>query len=222
MAATVTLRVVAGEGIWTIVVAGGSGSRFGAPKQFEPFGRSTVIGESIAGARAGGSVGVVAVVPAADVGRDDGADAVVAGGDTRAASVRAGLAAVPPGATVVLVHDAARPLASVELYRRVIDAVVGGADGAVPAVDVTDTLRARDGRPVDRDGLVAVQTPQGFAAPALRAAHEGAPDATDDATLVTARGGSVVIVEGDRWNLKLTEPDDLVVARAVLGARMGG
>jgi len=211
---------VAGDVIWTIVVAGGSGSRFGTRKQFEAFGSSTVIGESISVARVV-SDGVVAVVPVGSLERDDGADAVVAGGSTRAASVRAGLVAVPERASIILVHDAARPLASVTLYERVIRTVRLGADGVVPVVPVTDTLRTLDGVAMDRDQLVAVQTPQGFAAPALRAAHRDEPEATDDASLVSAAGGIVVTVEGDRWNLKLTEPSDVVVAMALWNAKMG-
>jgi 2-C-methyl-D-erythritol 4-phosphate cytidylyltransferase len=213
-------RSVVGDVIWTIVVAGGSGSRFGSRKQFEVFGGSTVIGESISVARHV-SEGVVAVVPEGSLDRDDGADAAVAGGSTRAASVRAGLAAVPERASIILVHDAARPLATVMLYERVIGAVRLGADAVVPVISVTDTLRTLDGAAVDRDELVAVQTPQGFTASALRAAHRNEPEATDDASLVSAAGGTVVTVEGDRWNLKLTEPSDVVVAVALRNARMG-
>lgn len=211
--------VVVGDVIWTIVVAGGSGSRFGTRKQFEAFGGSTVIGESISVARIV-SDGVVAVVPAGSLERNDGADAVVAGGATRAASVRAGLAAVPDDASIILIHDAARPLATAVLYERVIGAVKRGAQAVVPVVAVTDTLRTRDGAVVDRQEFVAVQTPQGFLAGPLRAVHGGQPEATDDASLVSAAGGTVVTVEGDRWNLKLTEPSDVVVAVALWNARM--
>lgn len=211
---------------WTVVVAAGSGRRFGGAKQFADFGRSTVLEESVAVAR-GCTDGVVVVVPAgvsvggALVGGLAGdADAIVVGGVTRSASVRAGLAVVPPDAEVIVVHDAARPLATSELYRRVITAIGDGADGAVPVVAVVDSLRDRAGRPVDREGLVAVQTPQAFRAAALRAAHADSPEASDDASLITVGGGMVVNVEGERWNLKLTEPSDLVVARAVWNARI--
>ena len=212
--------MVVGDVIWTIVVAGGSGSRFGTRKQFEAFGRSTVIGESISVAKTV-SDGVIAVVPAGSLDRYDGADEVVAGGATRAASVRAGLAAVPDDASIILVHDAARPLATVALYERVVSAVRLGADAAVPVISVTDTLRTRDGAAVDRDEYVAVQTPQGFSAGSLRAAHRNEPEASDDASLVGVAGGTVVAVEGDRWNLKLTEPSDVVVAVALWNAKMG-
>jgi 2-C-methyl-D-erythritol 4-phosphate cytidylyltransferase len=134
--------------------------------------------------------------------------------------VRAGLALVPPDTEIVVVHDAARPLASARLFERVVRAVAGGADGAVPGIAVSDTLKRVDGdrvvETVSRDDLVGVQTPQAFRAAALRAAHSvGAVD-TDDAALVEANGGKVVIVEGERRNLKLTLAADLALAEALL------
>lgn len=157
--------------------------------------------------------------PDAEAAVEPAVDAVVAGGDTRSASVRAGLDLIPEDATVVLVHDAARPVASHSLFRSVVDAVVAGADVVVPTIAVVDTIRRRDGEPVDRDQLGAVQTPQGFAAGALRRAHLSGPEATDDASLVEALGGRLRIVQGERWNLKITEPDDLLVAAALLERR---
>src|SRR6476661_5277996 len=156
---------------WAIVVAAGRGTRFGGPKQYETVAGRRVLDWSVAAARSV-STGVVLVVPpGAEAVTEPAVDVTVAGGDTRSASVRAGLAAVPAHATVVLVHDAARPLASPELFSVVLEAVRAGADAVVPGVAVTDALRSRDGGPVDRDQLVAVQTPQGFRADALRAAH---------------------------------------------------
>jgi 2-C-methyl-D-erythritol 4-phosphate cytidylyltransferase len=207
--------------VWTIVVGGGSGQRFGRPKQYEALDHRRVIDVSHEVAAACTS-GVVLVVPAADVAREGG----VAGGATRSESVRAGLAAVPEAAEVICVHDAARPLASADLYRRVIDAVLDGADAAIPAVAVTDTIKTLD-RPLDpaadvwgnvvdtpdRARLVAVQTPQAFRAARLRAAHGSGADATDDAALVEAVGGTVVVVPGDPANRKITEPGDLEWAR---------
>jgi 2-C-methyl-D-erythritol 4-phosphate cytidylyltransferase len=146
--------------------------------------------------------------------------AAVAGGATRSASVRAGLAAVAPSATIVVVHDAARPLASPALFDAVIGAVRRGADAAVPAVPVPDTVKRVDGdevvETVARDELVVVQTPQAFRADALRAAHTAGADATDDAALIEATDGRVVIVPGERANLKVTTPADLVMAAAIL------
>ncbi|MFN8052808.1 MAG: 2-C-methyl-D-erythritol 4-phosphate cytidylyltransferase [Acidimicrobiales bacterium] len=207
--------------VWTIVVAAGSGRRYGAAKQFEPLGDRRVVDHSLAVA-ARHSAGVVVVVPPDEPEPTDlVADHVVPGGASRSESVRRGLAAVPADATIVLVHDAARPAASDAVFQRVIDAVAAGADAAVPAVSVTDTIRRRSGGVVDRDELLAVQTPQGFASEALRSAHRGGADATDDAALIEAEGGSVVHVEGDRANIKITEPRDLAVAAEALGLGLG-
>ena len=173
---------------WTIVVAGGSGARFGGAKQFAALGDRTVLDLSVATALAH-SHGVVAVVPAEEVQRisahfvSNHAVVVVGGGTTRSGSVRNGLGAVPEMAEIVLVHDAARPLASGALYAAVIAAVGAGADGAVPGVAVTDTIKhvTDDGVVIntpDRARLIAVQTPQAFAASALRRAHERGGDAT--------------------------------------------
>jgi 2-C-methyl-D-erythritol 4-phosphate cytidylyltransferase len=211
------------ELVWTIVVAGGTGQRFGAAKQYELLDERRVIDHSRATA-AIASAGVVIVVPSSDVEREGG----VAGGTTRSESVRAGLAEVPTEATIICVHDAARPLATLSLYERVIAAVSGGADAAIPAVEVTDTIkvieRAGDGgidgaavvSTPDRSTLVAVQTPQAFRSSALRAAHGQAGSATDDAALVEAFGGRVVVVAGERTNRKITEPDDLDWARRLI------
>jgi 2-C-methyl-D-erythritol 4-phosphate cytidylyltransferase len=207
--------------VWTVVVAGGSGARFGAAKQYERIGVDRVLDLAVRTACACSS-GVVVVVPAADVGREatllGPAVAVVAGGATRSESVRAGLAAVPADATVVCVHDAARPFASQELFAAVVEAVRGGTDGAVPGVPVTDTIKVVDGTGavVDtpaRDRLVAVQTPQAFRAEALRRAHADGSDGTDDAALVERAGGRVVVVPGEPGNGKITHPDDLRRAR---------
>lgn len=205
--------------VWTVVVAGGGGARFGAPKQYEELAGRQVLAWSVAVA-ASTTDGVVVVVPPADAeGRLAGADHVVAGGASRAASVRAGLAVVPHDAAIVLVHDAARPAASPELFRRVIAAVRAGAAGAVPAVAVTDSLRHRSGEAVDRTLLVAVQTPQGFRADVLRTAHADGGDASDDATLVERGGGTIVVVDGEVTNVKLTHPQDGLVLEQILRER---
>jgi 2-C-methyl-D-erythritol 4-phosphate cytidylyltransferase len=134
--------------------------------------------------------------------------------------VRSGLACVPPDVDVVVVHDAARPLATPALFARVIAAVRDGADAAVPALAIADTVkRVRDAvvvETVPRADLVAVQTPQAFRRDVLERAHAGTAVDTDDAALVEAEGGKVVVVEGDRHNLKVTVPDDLVLARTLL------
>jgi 2-C-methyl-D-erythritol 4-phosphate cytidylyltransferase len=197
---------------WAIVVAAGSGTRFGERKQYLPLAGARVLDWALREPLARCD-GVVLVVPA-DVVDDaePGVTRVVAGGATRSGSVRNGLAAVPGDAEVIVVHDAARPVPLPGVWERVLDAVADGADAAVPAVPVTDTLRHRDGRTVDRDGVVAVQTPQAFRADALRRAHAAELEATDDAALVEAVGGTVVVVDGDPANLKITTPVDLSFA----------
>lgn len=201
---------------WAIVVAGGTGTRFGGPKQFAELEGRPILAWSLDAARRA-CVGVIAVLPEGEIGAVQwDADAVVPGGPTRSDSVRHGLAAVPESAEVIVVHDAARPLATAELWKAVISEVTAGADGAVPARTVTDTIRQRaaDGGSVtlDRSKLIAVQTPQAFRAAIFRQAHNRGGDATDDSALVEAIGGRIVLVEGSADNLKVTTPSDLRIA----------
>lgn len=221
-----------------MVVAGGSGSRFGGPKQFEPLGTGTVLDSAVWASRAVADF-VVVVLPGAAIGAEvTGADAVVPGGQTRSASVRAGLAALVSNARpdgehkpvqaapfdpeIVVVHDAARPLASPALFKSVVDAVRAGADAAVPALAVNDTVKRVVGRTVretvPRDGLFLIQTPQAFCLSVLNEAHSGAADATDDAALVEAVGGTVVVVDGEPANVKLTSPSDLPLLEALVSS----
>jgi 2-C-methyl-D-erythritol 4-phosphate cytidylyltransferase len=204
--------------VWTIVVGGGSGERFGLRKQYEMVGDERIIDRSrrIAATIADG---VVVVVPAEDAARE----AATAGGATRSASVRAGLAEVPDDCDVICIHDAARPLASPRLFRAVIEALGDGVDGAVPGVPVSDTIKVVDVAGVvvetpGRSSLVAVQTPQAFRASSLRRAHGDGAEGTDDASLVEAIGGRVVVVPGDPLNRKITHPEDLEWARAAIVA----
>jgi 2-C-methyl-D-erythritol 4-phosphate cytidylyltransferase len=204
---------------WAIVVAAGGGTRFGSVKQFARLGELSMLDRAVAVAREACD-GVVVVLPAGSdwLAPDDVRGAT--GGATRSASVRAGLACVPDDADVVVVHDAARPLASRALFDRVVAAVRNGADAAVPGMPVTDTVkRVRDHRVIEtvpRDDLVAVQTPQAFRRSALQAAHASEGVGTDDAALVEAAGGTVVVVAGEARNLKVTLADDLELARAWL------
>ena len=220
-------------GVWAIVVAAGEGHRFGGAKQFQPLGDRRVIDWAVSGAARWCEGVVVVLSEARTVGEDawspppapsggcGGGVVVAAGGVLRSDSVRCGLSLVPGDAEIVLVHDGARPLAGDAVFERVIQAVRDGAGAAVPVIGLTDTIRRRDGGTADRRELVAVQTPQAFRADVLRAAHAGGADATDDATLVEAAGGTVTMVAGDSRNLKITEPHDLALADVLLSAGEG-
>ncbi|MEJ7773673.1 MAG: 2-C-methyl-D-erythritol 4-phosphate cytidylyltransferase [Nocardioidaceae bacterium] len=146
----------------------------------------------------------------------------VGGGPTRQRSVAAALTALDDALDLVLVHDAARPLVPVDVIRRVLDFLVGGAAAVVPVVDVADSLRHRSGGeakgPLDRSTVCAVQTPQGFQRAVLERAHAAAADAeaTDDATLVERLGYALTLVEGDPRAFKITTPLDLLLAEAVI------
>jgi 2-C-methyl-D-erythritol 4-phosphate cytidylyltransferase len=205
-------------------VAAGSATRFGEKKQFLSLAGRPVADWAVEACR---SVcdSVVLVVPADAVSgaapNGHGADVVVAGGTTRAASVRAGLRALGSDAEIVVVHDAARPMARPELFKAVVAALEErDVAGVICAIPVTDTVKRiapsspGSGDPVivetlDRSELVAVQTPQAFSVAVLRRAHEGEPEATDDAALVEALGLTVSVVPGHQDNVKLTTPADL-------------
>jgi 2-C-methyl-D-erythritol 4-phosphate cytidylyltransferase len=154
--------------------------------------------------------------------------AVLPGGDTRQASVRAALAEIPNPVDVIVCHDAARPLVGPELFDRVVKALgKTGAAGAVPVVASADTVkRVRDGmvaETVPRDEIGLAQTPQAFLATALIAAHaEGGnrwSKATDDAMLLESSGHRVAVVSGDPSNFKITTEDDLHRANEILELR---
>jgi 2-C-methyl-D-erythritol 4-phosphate cytidylyltransferase len=218
------------SGVWAVLVAAGRGERLGdaRPKAFARLGELPLLAESLRRLDESGFVDAVVVVappdweePAILLAEELGAakvTACVTGGDSRTASVRAGVAEVPTDAAVILVHDAARPLLPDAVIGRLIAALGEGYDGAVPVLPVTDTVkRVRDGvvdATLHRDELVTVQTPQAFVAAALRAAldqvsDESAQSATDCASLVEANGGRIRTVEGDERLLKVTTPADL-------------
>jgi len=163
---------------------------------------------------------VVVVLPAGIEWDGPVVTAAVEGAETRSGSVRCGLGAVPDETEIVVVHDAVRPIAGPGLFRAVMAAVEAGADGAVPALPIADTVKRVDGdrvvETVHRPGLVLVQTPQAFRADILRKAHASAAEATDDASLVEAVGGDVRVVDGDPRNLKITTAMDLELAAAIL------
>lgn len=206
---------------WAILLAAGAGTRFGARKQFLEVGGVRVVDRSVHGAHDVVDA-VVLVLPEGERWDGPPVHAVVVGGAQRSDSVRAGLAAIPAEAEVIVVHDAARPLASRELWRAVVGAVRAGADAAIPGLPVADTVKRVAGErvleTVERHDLVAVQTPQAFRAEVLRRAHEAGGDATDDAGLVERAGGTVVVVPGEARNRKVTDRDDLVVLEAWLAA----
>jgi 2-C-methyl-D-erythritol 4-phosphate cytidylyltransferase len=149
-------------------------------------------------------------------------------GEARSLSTRSGLRLCDEDPeTVVLIHDGSRCLVTPDLVGRVVAAAKGGADGVVPAVPVSDTIKVAENGSVsatlDRAKLRAVQTPQAFRLDLLREVY-AAPEerlcaATDDASLVEDAGGRVAVVAGERTNIKLTSPDDLVLAEAILAAR---
>ena len=203
--------------IAAILVAAGSGSRFGAetPKQFLAIAGLPVIRHA--------AMALAQVDLLQPVGDNDAIGAalagirhlpIVPGGRTRQDSVRGGLEALVPHAPdVVLVHDAARPVIPAGTIAALHNALEQ-APGAIPAVPVADTLkRATDGviqQTVPREGLFRAQTPQAFRFPALLAAHRsGLVGATDDASLLEAAGQAVAIVPGSDDNIKLTYPEDL-------------
>jgi 2-C-methyl-D-erythritol 4-phosphate cytidylyltransferase len=194
------------------------------PKAFAKLGGRPLLAESLE--RLDGSGWIDAIVIAAPCGWEEPAIllaeelacskvvACVAGGETRAESVRAGVGEVNDDATVILVHDAARPMLPEEVLERVLTALNEGWDGAVPALPLADTIkRVRDGQVAEtlpREELVAAQTPQAFLAPVLREALGGdLAGATDCAALVEARGGRVTTVPGDPRLLKVTDAADL-------------
>jgi 2-C-methyl-D-erythritol 4-phosphate cytidylyltransferase len=222
-----------GAPVAALVVAAGRGERLGPgdPKAFRPVGGVPLLVHAVRALSAAACVRYVVVAAPADLlaGEHAGADLeVVAGGADRPASVRAALGAVPPGLDVVLVHDAARPLAPSSLAEAVAAAVAGGAQAVVPVLPVVDTVKQVDGDLVvatlDRRALRAVQTPQGFRRAVLERAHDehpagGAVEVTDDAGMVERLGIDVHVVPGHEEAFKVTRPVDLLLAELVLTSR---
>lgn len=227
--------------VGVVLPAGGSGERMGGrpgepAKQFRPLGGASVLVQSLRALLRHPEVGpAVVVVPAGEEGatadrlREAGVEArVVTGGATRQASVGNGVRALPPSVDLVLVHDAVRPFVSAAVIDRVIEAArAGGA--AAAAVRVADTLRQGGDGPlfgatVPREGLWAMQTPQGARRDWLERAHANAGRelATDEVGLLQYAGYPVRIVEGDARNLKLTQPSDWALAEMLWTASAGG
>ncbi|HEY4572121.1 MAG TPA: 2-C-methyl-D-erythritol 4-phosphate cytidylyltransferase [Kribbella sp.] len=223
-----------------VIPAAGLGLRLGGetPKAFREVGGDSLLVHAVRGLRAATAADlvcfVVAVPPGAEetVGKElepyvgDARLLVVAGGAERADSVRAALDVLPTdGIDCILVHDAARAFVPAVVIERVVDAVRSGAEAVVPVVPVTDTIKriGPTGAVVDtpdRSTLVAVQTPQGFAPDVLRRAHDaGLVGATDDAMMCERLGVTVQTVEGSPDAFKVTRPQDLLLAEALLAER---
>lgn len=220
-----------------VVAAAGEGTRLGAPlpKAFVELGGRTLVERSVAALEESGRVDDIYVVVSASMeplarkllaGRDI---AFVHGGAERADSIHNGLRAIGDGGAAVLIHDAARALTPPALVDRVAEAVLGGAEAAIPVLPVTDTIKEVDGDRVvstpQRARLRAVQTPQGFSLGTLLRANEAyfstRPDfaATDDASLMEWFGVPVTTVEGDPLAFKITTPLDMRLAESVLRVR---
>jgi 2-C-methyl-D-erythritol 4-phosphate cytidylyltransferase len=212
--------------VWAILVAAGRGERLGLdhPKAFAKLGEDPLLAEPLRRLDESGWVDAIVVVvpagweePAILLAEELGCgkvSACVAGGTTRADSVRAGLAEIPGDAVAVLVHDAARPLVTDDVVERVLAPLAEGWDGVVPGLEVSDTLKRVDGdgrvvETVARDAVYAVQTPQAFPTDVLRRALAGGDSASDCAGSVEASGGRVKVVRGDPRLLKVTTADDL-------------
>jgi 2-C-methyl-D-erythritol 4-phosphate cytidylyltransferase len=229
---------VSGSRVVGLLLAAGSGSRLGGQaKAFLELDGEPLLLFSLRSMVSSGVLdGVVILVPDGFVETvrrwkrpaDESLEPflVHAGGDSRQESVRRGIDALPGDTHVVVCHDAARPFATPELFRRVV-AAVGSADGAVPVIPSPDTVkRVDEGRVVgsiSRDMIRLAQTPQAFSAAALRRAHQEARDSglegTDDAMLLEAAGLTVVTVDGEPENFKVTNHADLARARGLLEER---
>ncbi len=223
---------------WVVLPSAGTGERAGGRtrKQFRTMGGRPVLAHTLAVFQASSRIeGVIVVVPVDSlaVARHlvsrfafDKVRSVVAGGDTRQASVTQGLRALPPDCRYVMVHDGVRPFVTEELVEAVLEAAV--KDGAaVAGLPVRETIKRATGGwiqgTVDRDGLWSIQTPQAFRLDLLRTAHERAQRegfvGTDEAVLVERLGHPVRLVPGLPENLKLTTPADFTLATAIFRAR---
>jgi 2-C-methyl-D-erythritol 4-phosphate cytidylyltransferase len=224
-----------GGNVWAVLVAAGRGERLDLdrPKAFAALAGRPLLAESLERLEASEWVESIVVVAPPDweepvilLAEELGCGKVVAsvaGGETRAESVRIGVGEVAEDAAVILVHDAARPLLPADVVERLLAALNEGWDGAVPGLPVVDTVKrvAADGsiaETLPRGDLVAVQTPQAFVASVLRAAIAGNTplQATDCASLVEANGGRVKVVEGDVQLKKVTTPEDLALVESWL------
>jgi 2-C-methyl-D-erythritol 4-phosphate cytidylyltransferase len=218
-----------------LVLAGGTGSRMGRPKQFIDLHGRPALYYSLRAFEDCSAIGKIYAVGDRDRIKDLVSRAGIKKfsgcadpGQARSLSARSGLLLCEEGPrTVVLIHDGSRCLVTPDLVGRVVAAANDAVDGVVPAVPVVDTIKVAENGSVsatlDRANLRAVQTPQAFRLEALRqvyaAPEERLRTATDDASLIEDAGGRVAVVAGERTNIKMTSPDDLVLAEAILAAR---
>jgi 2-C-methyl-D-erythritol 4-phosphate cytidylyltransferase len=220
-----------------LVLAGGTGSRMGRPKQFiDLLGVPALLYTLRAFQEAPEVARIYAVGDRARIENlvEEAGISKYAGcalpGESRSLSTCSGLSLLEEGSeTFVLIHDGSRCLITPDLVRRVVSTAVGdpGVDGVVPALPVSDTIKVAENGTVletlDRAKLHAVQTPQAFRLGLLREVYAGSEErfraATDDASLVERTGGRVLVVAGEKTNIKLTSPEDLLLAEAILGAR---
>lgn len=216
-----------------IIVAGGSGRRMGGalPKQFMMLDNEPILARSINRIHeALPAAEIVVVLPEEHVelwkniaARFDVARHKIAlGGKERFHSVKNGLAALSEGIRTIAIHDAVRPLASKKLIIKLLLAAEKSV-AVIPAVAPIDSYRIVEGddsRIIDRSALRMVQTPQVFHAEALRAAYEQpfSSTFTDDASVMEAAGHKVTLVEGERENIKITTPSDMLIAEAIINA----
>lgn len=220
--------------IYNIIVAAGSGSRFGAalPKQYCLMNGRPVLMHTIENMRVALPDSHIVLVLNKDFvdywtelceQYSFVSPRVVVGGDSRWQSVKNAVDTIPREAEVITVHDGARPIVDRMMVERLI-AALDGAPGAIPVVSVTDSLRRvneQGSAPVDRSQYKAVQTPQAFHADKLVEAYSLPfnPTFTDDASVMAALGNDVALVEGDTYNIKITNPLDIEIAQLYLRQR---
>ena len=215
------------------MLAAGGGTRFGARKQFADLAGRPMLEHTLCSASTACD-GMLVVLPAAHLERWTAPAGVVmvTGGATRAQSVRAGLAAVPARVAVDVVADAAHPLATPALYRRVVDTVLAGADAAIPGLPLAEVVKeitttetatmgtvVEAGRSLLRETHRLIQMPHAFAAGWLRDAHASATnEAVEDSEMVAAAGARVIVVDGEPANIHVTTPEELALANLMAPA----
>ncbi len=210
-----------------LIMAAGSGKRFGRRKQFLQLGKSTVLGETVGLFKNIREVKKIIVVYPSDMSEEEVKRkgmienvTLIKGGIQREDSVRNGLGEV--NSEYVLIHDAARPACGVNLIKRVIEATLK-YDAAVPGVNPSSTVKYSDGeklRTLDRSRVYLVQTPQGFRASKIKEAYNAVTGRfTDSSSVAESSGFDVKIIQGEKDNIKITTPEDYCYLKMKLGIR---